>query len=157
MTTIGLISDTHGLLRPNALDALCDCEHIIHAGDIGGTEILNELLNIAPITVVRGNMDKNFNSRQLNITEIFDINNYRILAIHNLLDLGLPDLDINPKVANISVIVSGHTHEPEIKRTNGILYVNPGSAGPKRPNKPITLGRLMISEDEIKAEIINLE
>ena len=152
MTIVGLISDTHGLLRQSAISALNDCNHIIHAGDIGGPDVIKELSNIAPVTVVRGNTDKTFSSYKLDDFEILEIANRRFFILHNLLDL-----NINPEIVGIDVIVFGHTHEPEITRNKDILYINPGSAGPKRPNKPITLGRLIILENEIKTEILNLE
>ncbi|HVJ41649.1 MAG TPA: metallophosphoesterase family protein [Dongiaceae bacterium] len=149
--TIGLISDTHGLLRPQAVDALRGSDAILHAGDIGNPAILEELGDIAPVTAVRGNNDLADWARR--IPETVDVMIGGITC-HILHDLAL--LAIDPAAAGIQVVVSGHSHRPLAKRENGVLYINPGSAGPRRFTLPISVGRLHLRNGAIEDELIEL-
>jgi len=147
---IGVISDTHGLMRPEALDALGGVEHILHGGDVGEKRILDALSEIAPVTVVRGNVDGGTFGASLPLTEAVDLGGANIYMIH-ILD----DLDIEP-AGNFDVVVYGHSHQPSIEEKNGVLYLNPGSAGPRRFNLPVSVARLHIDEGEVGAELIEL-
>lgn len=151
MTIIGLISDTHGLLRPQALDALRGSDAILHAGDIGDPMILDRLAEIAPVTAVRGNNDMAAWARHIPETATVTIGG---VACHILHDLGL--LDIDPVAAGIQVVMSGHSHRPLAKRENGVLFINPGSAGPRRFTLPIAVGRLRIDNGAVTEELIDL-
>ena len=148
---IGLISDTHGLLRPEAIRALEGVEMILHAGDADTPEILDRLNRIAPVTAVRGNVDHGAWANKLRMTEVVEVGGISIYLIHIL-----ENMFIKPQAAGIQVVVSGHSHFPEIARVNGVLYVNPGSAGQRRFNNPVSVGRLTITGDEVDAEIIKL-
>jgi uncharacterized protein len=151
LTTIGVISDTHGLLRPEACDALRGSQHIIHAGDVGQCEILEQLAAIAPVTAVRGNIDKQAWARKLPETEVLEIFGISIYFLHDL-----AKLDLNPKAAGFDVVVSGHSHTPKQEIRDGVLYFNPGSAGPRRFKLPMTVGKLVIDGTSVRAEIIEL-
>ncbi len=151
-TRIGLISDTHGLLRTEAAAFLRGCSRIIHGGDIGGREILDELLGIAPLTVVRGNNDNGDWARAINDTETLDVQDVRLFAIHDL-----KGLDFDPRERKIRVVVSGHSHKPSIEERHGVLFVNPGSAGPRRFKLPIALGELTIDGANVAARIVDLQ
>lgn len=150
-TIIGVISDTHGLLRPEALDGLIGSHYIIHAGDIGSPKILRELSQIAPVTAVRGNVDKSAWARKLPETEVVEIGDVSIYVLHDL-----AKLDLSPKTAGFSAVISGHTHVAKQETRDGVLYFNPGSAGPRRFNLPVTVGKLIIEEGAVRAEIIEL-
>jgi putative phosphoesterase len=149
--TIGLISDTHGLLRPQAIAALQGSDAILHAGDIGDPAILDRLAEIAPVTAVRGNND--MAPWAMPIPETTDL---RIggIAIHLLHDLAL--LAIDPAQRGIQVVVTGHSHRPLSRRDDGVLYINPGSAGPRRFTLPISLGKLQIRNGAVTDELIEL-
>jgi putative phosphoesterase len=151
MTTIGLISDTHGLLRPQALDALRGSDAILHAGDIGDPAILDRLAEIAPVTAVRGNNDMGAWARRIPETANVTIDGIRCHILH---DLGL--LDIDPLAAGIQVVMSGHSHRPLSRHQDGVLYVNPGSAGPRRFTLPVAVGKLHLRNGTVEAEIIEL-
>jgi len=148
---IGLISDTHGLLRPEALEALRGSELILHAGDIGKPEILEELRKIAPIIAIRGNVDTALWAAALKETELVETRAANIYIIHNV-----NDLDLNPAAAGFHIVLFGHSHQPTQYEKNGILYLNPGSAGPRRFNLPITVARLDLTATPRKFEIIPL-
>ena len=148
---IGVISDTHGLLRPEALAALRGSEHIIHAGDVGAPEILETLAAIAPLTAIRGNVDKAAWARTLAETEILEIGGISIYVLH---DLGR--LDLKPGAAGFQVVLSGHSHVPKQEMRHGVLYFNPGSAGPRRFKLPVTVGRLAVEGGNIRGEIVAL-
>jgi putative phosphoesterase len=141
MTTVGLISDTHGLLRPQALEALKGVDHIIHAGDVGEPLILEALQAIAPLTAVRGNIDLGEWANLLPLEATVTVGGRDLYVLHILKALA-----IDPQAAGIQAVISGHTHKPMIERRNGILYVNPGSAGPRRFTLPISLGFMRIAE-----------
>lgn len=146
---VGVISDTHGLLRPEAVEALQGSEHIVHAGDVGAPEILEKLAAIAPVTAIRGNVDKGAWARKLPETEVVEVAGVSIYVLH---DLG--QLDLKPEAAGFDVVVYGHSHAPKQETRHGVLYFNAGSAGPRRFKLPITIGKLTISEGEVRAEII---
>ena len=151
MTTIGVISDTHGLLRTEALEALRGVERIIHAGDVGAPEVLVELEKIAPVTAVRGNVDGKW-ANEIPFTQVVEIEGVSIYVLHIL-----QDLDLKPEAAGFGVVVYGHSHQPKQERKNGVLYFNPGSAGPRRFKLPVSLGRLEIKGDEVSAEMVELQ
>ncbi len=148
---IGVISDTHGLLRPEALAALQGSEHIIHAGDIGEAAILDELREIAPLTAIRGNVDRDAWANSLPNTNVLQIGGITIYVIHNL-----QELDLKPEAAGFAAVVCGHTHIPKSEIKDGVLFFNPGSAGPKRFRLPVTLGKLQIRNQRLRAEIVQL-
>lgn len=148
---VGVLSDTHGLLRPEALKALAGMDHILHAGDIGDPNILDALEEIAPLTAIRGNIDKEGRCAALPATEIVTLSGTTFYMLHSL-----QDLDLDPGAAGISVVVSGHSHKPLIKSRSGVLYLNPGSAGPQRFSLPVTVGLVTIGDDLPSAEIVPL-
>ena len=151
MIRVGLISDTHGLLRPDAASFLHGSDCIVHAGDICDPAILERLAEIAPVTAVRGNNDHGPWAERLNGTEFVQAGAIWIYAIHDL-----ADLDIEPRAASVRVVVSGHSHHPRVDERDGVLYVNPGSAGPRRFRLPIALGELLIEGDAVSARIMEL-
>ncbi|MCQ2032950.1 MULTISPECIES: metallophosphoesterase family protein [Stutzerimonas stutzeri subgroup] len=148
---IGLISDTHGLLRPEALAALQGCAQIIHAGDIGKPQVLDGLRAIAPLEAIRGNIDTA--DWALELPERLDL---RIggLTLHVLHDL--KQMDIDPLAAGIDVVIAGHSHKPKVGRRDGVLYINPGSAGPRRFSLPISLALLELNDGDAQVELISL-
>jgi putative phosphoesterase len=148
---VGIISDTHGLLRPEARAFLMGCDYIVHGGDIGGPKILEDLAAIAPLIAVRGNNDTEPWSARLPATELIRVGNIFLYVIH---DLG--ELDIDPGAADVRVIVSGHSHQPKVEERDGVLYVNPGSAGPRRFKLPICVGELVVSGSAVSARIVDL-
>ena len=149
---LGAISDTHGLLRPEAVEALHGSNRILHAGDIGNPEILEALAQIAPVTAVRGNVDTSAWARALPATEIVEAGGMSIYILH---DLG--QLDLKPEAAGFRVVVYGHSHQPKIEKKSRVLYFNPGSAGPRRFHLPVSIGRLMIMEGKVRAELVELK
>ncbi|RZI45066.1 metallophosphoesterase [Herbaspirillum sp. HC18] len=149
---IGLISDTHNLLRPEALAALKGVDRIIHAGDICGAQVLQSLAAIAPVTAVKGNNDRGDWARELPERERIDLGGVGVYIVHDL-----HDLDLVPEANGIKVVVSGHSHRPLMKMENGVLYVNPGSAGPRRFRLPISIGFLEIEEGRAKGRLQTLE
>ena len=151
MIRIGLISDTHGLLRPEALAVLRGSDFIIHAGDIG-EGILEPLMTIAPVTAVRGNNDRAPWAAKIHPTETLRFGEITLHALHDL-----ADLSIDPGAAGVDVVVSGHSHQPKIERRSGVLYVNPGSAGPVRFRLPVSVALLQIAGKEVTARIVELE
>jgi putative phosphoesterase len=151
VTRIGLISDTHGLVRPEALAALAGVAHIVHAGDIGSEDVLAQLRAIAPVTAVRGNNDKAPWARSVPETDALTVEGLTLYILH---DLG--ELDLDPAAAGFSVVVSGHSHKPVITRKDEVLYINPGSAGPRRFKLPVTVGFLEIAGGEIHATLRDL-
>jgi len=148
---IGLISDTHGLLRPEACEALRGSELILHAGDVGKPEILEELRKIAPIIAVRGNVDTASWCLALKETELVETSTATFCLLHNL-----DDLDLNPATAGIHIVLSGHTHQPKQFEKSGVLYINPGSAGPRRFNLSISLARLNLSASPWSLDFVQL-
>jgi uncharacterized protein len=149
---IGVISDTHGLLRPEALAALRGSDYIIHAGDIGDSHILDKLAAIAPLTAVRGNVDHGDWAPKIPTTNVLEIGEVSIYVLHSL-----QELDLKPEAANFAAVVYGHSHVPKQQLRNGVLYFNPGSAGPKRFKLPVSVGRLLLSDGKVESEIVKLE
>ena len=148
---IGLISDTHDLLRPQAIDFLRDSDFIIHAGDICGSMVIDELARLAPVTVVRGNNDRGAWANGLPETELVKFGEIFIYVIHDL-----AQLDIDPIAAGVQVVVSGHSHNPVIEHHDGVVFVNPGSAGPRRFKLPISVAELRIAGPSVSARIVEL-
>ena len=149
---VGVISDTHGLLRPEALRALRGSDIIIHAGDIGTAEVLERLRRVAPTFVVRGNNDRGRWAAKLPLTETVEVGNLRLYVLHELLRL-----DVDPIAAGVAVVVSGHSHRPSIRRRAGILYLNPGSAGPRRFTLPVSVALLGIAGQRTRPRIVTLD
>jgi putative phosphoesterase len=149
--TIGVISDTHGLLRPQALELLRGSEYIIHAGDVGQPEILEQLREIAPVTAVRGNVDKGPWAKKLPTTEVLEVGKVCIYVLHVL-----DELDLDPKAAGFAAVIYGHSHCPEQLVKDGVLYFNPGSAGPRRFKLPISLGKLTLKDGKVAARLVGL-
>jgi len=149
---VGLISDTHGLLRPQALEALRRRDHIIHAGDITGPEILAPLAALAPLTVVRGNNDRGAWAAELPGTALLQLGAVRIYVIHDLKELA-----IDPRAEGVRVVVSGHSHKPKVEERDGVLYVNPGSAGRRRFSLPVSVGELRVDGDRVDVRLVTLE
>jgi hypothetical protein len=151
MITIGVISDTHGLLRPEALSALRGSDHIIHVGDVGDLAILDRLNQIAPVTAVRGNVDREAWAKKIPETAVLEVEGISIYVLH-ILD----QLDLKPEAAAFSAVIYGHSHVPKQETRNGVLYFNPGSAGPKRFNLPVSIGKLVVRKGRIEAEVLDL-
>ena len=148
---IGVISDTHGLLRPEALAALRGSDHIIHAGDIGDPTILDQLAEIAPVTAVRGNVDRESWAKSIPETDVLEIDGISIYVLH-ILD----NLDLKPAPAGIRAVVYGHSHVPKQEMKDRVLYFNPGSAGARRFKLPVTVGKLIVDAGKVRGEIIQL-
>jgi uncharacterized protein len=151
MHTIGIISDTHGLIRPEAIQALQGAEHILHAGDIGNPKVLEALRQIAPVTAVRGNVDCEAWSQVFPKTAVTEIDGLFFYVLHDL-----QTLDLDPAAAGFSAVIYGHSHEAQQFTQNNVLYFNPGSAGPRRFALPVTVGCLRIDGTHIQGEIIQL-
>jgi putative phosphoesterase len=148
---IGVLSDTHGLLRPEVLTALAGVDHILHAGDVGDPTILTTLARIAPVTAIRGNIDTHGPCSALPATEAIELAGCLIYMLH-----AREDLDLSPQAAGIAAVIYGHSHQPSIEQHQGVLYLNPGSAGPRRFNLPITYALLRIQNAQPQAEILIL-
>jgi putative phosphoesterase len=148
---VGVISDTHGLLRPEALDVLRGSDLIIHAGDVGKPEVIERLGEIAPLHVVCGNIDKGSWAAALPLTELVEVGDHLFLVLHDI-----AQLDVDPVAADFAAVVFGHSHRPSIETRNGVLFLNPGSAGPRRFKLPITVARVKTSGRHIRADIVDL-
>jgi uncharacterized protein len=151
MIRIGLISDTHDLLRPEARAFLAGSDFIVRAGDICERSVLEELGTIAPVTAVKGNNDKGAWAKSLNETEFLQVGEFFLYAIHDL-----AELDIDPVAAGVHVVVSGHSHKPLVEERSGVLFVNPGSAGPRRFSLPIAVGEVIINGTSVSARTVEL-
>ncbi|HYD74972.1 metallophosphoesterase family protein [Ramlibacter sp.] len=149
MTRIGLVSDTHGLLRPQVLDFLAGSDRIVHAGDIGDEAILQQLRRIAPVTAVRGNNDRGPWADRLPEGELLAVEGIGVFVIHDLAMLAQ-----HAQVRSARVVVSGHSHKPLVQERGGVLFVNPGSAGPRRFKLPIAAGELLVDGDSVSARIM---
>jgi len=149
---IGVISDTHGLLRPEALAAMRGSDYIIHAGDVGDPRILEKLSTISPVTVVRGNVDHDAWAQKIPVTNVLEAGGVSIYVLHSL-----QQLDLKPDAAKFAAVVYGHSHVPKSEMKNGVLYFNPGSAGPRRFKLPVSVGRLLLLNGKIEAEILELK
>ncbi len=148
---VGVISDTHGLLRPEAVEFLRGSEHIIHAGDIGSPEIVPILEKIAPVTAIRGNIDVHAWARRFAESEVVELAGLQIYVIHDV-----SVLDLNPRAAGFAAVISGHSHKPGQSTKDGVLYFNPGSAGRRRFNLPISIGKLEISAEGVRGSLHTL-
>ena len=149
--TVGVLSDTHGLLRPEAIAELDGVNHILHAGDIGSDRILEQLLEIAPLTAIRGNVDHAGACAALPPTEVVELQGCLFYLVHSV-----HDLDVDPVAGGISAVISGHSHRAEIKGRSGVLFLNPGSAGPMRFSLPATLAKIHLQHGTLRAEILIL-
>lgn len=152
MPRVGLISDTHGLLRPEAVTFLRGSDRIVHAGDIGGAHILTELNALAPVTVVRGNIDKGPWAGAIAHTEVLQVDDVFIYVIHDI-----AELDLDPVAAGFRVVVFGHSHQPSVRERDGVLYVNPGSSGPRRFKLPVTVAELEVDGRSVQAKLVELK
>lgn len=150
-TLVGVISDTHGLMRPEALAALAGVDLIVHAGDVGHPDVIPELSAIARTYVVRGNVDKGSWAAELPETEFVEVDECRLFMLHDI-----SQLDFAPKDAGFTAVVFGHSHQPLIETRDGVLFLNPGSAGPRRFKLPVTVARLTVAGARMDAEIIEL-
>jgi putative phosphoesterase len=149
---IGVISDTHGLLRHEALVALAEAEHILHAGDVGNADILAALGRIAPVTAIRGNIDIHGPCADLPATEAVELGGRLFYMVHSV-----HDLDIDPRAAEVSVVVSGHSHQPLLERKGEVMFLNPGSAGPRRFRLPVSVALVTVTDDKVAARIVELD
>ena len=148
---IGVISDTHGLLRPEAMEALRGVEHILHAGDVGDPTILDSLREIAPVTAISGNIDVGGPCSHLLSTEVVTLHGHTFYMLHDR-----HALDLDPAAAGFSAVISGHSHRPLIEWRHGVLYMNPGSAGPRRFSLPVSIGLLTIGADGLQPRLVTL-
>jgi uncharacterized protein len=149
---IGVIADTHGLVRAEAAGALQGVDLIIHAGDVGEPEVLTTLRAIAPVVAVRGNVDRGVWARTLPFVETVELDPGRVFVVHDL-----NDLDLEPAVAGVRAVISGHSHRPSVETQAGILYLNPGSAGPRRFELPVTVALLDLQGEALQARIVSLD
>ncbi len=149
---VGVISDTHGLLRPEALDALRGVDHVLHAGDVGDPTILDRLRAMAPVTAIRGNIDMSGPCADLPATDAVELNGHLLYLVHSV-----GDLDLNPEIAGVAAVISGHSHKPSVHEKGSVLYLNPGSAGPRRFSLPVTLALLRLEPKSVQAEIVALD
>lgn len=149
---IGILSDTHDLLRPGAKDFLRGSDIVVHAGDICEEAVLSELSSIAPVIAVRGNNDKGAWAQGLRETELFQAGDVFVYVIHDL-----AELDIDPASAGVRIVVSGHSHKPKIEEKDGVIFLNPGSAGPRRFKLPISVAEVVVRGDEVSARTVELD
>ena len=148
---VGIIADTHGLLRPEVIEFLKKCNLIVHVGDIGNQEILNALMSIAPTCAIRGNVDRGSWVQELPDKEVLEVEGKIFYIIHSMMDL-----DLDPAAAKFDAVIFGHSHQPESYEKDGVLYFNPGSAGPKRFRLPVSIGLITIANARLESEIITL-
>jgi putative phosphoesterase len=149
---VGVISDTHGLVRPAALTALAGSQLIVHAGDVGSPEVLDQLRGIAPVVAVRGNNDRGAWAEALLATEVVDLDGVFLYVLHDV-----KELDLDPRAAGFHAVIAGHSHRPGMEERDGVLFLNPGSAGPRRFTLPITVARLTLRKGGLDAAIVHLE
>ena len=150
--SVGIISDTHGLVRPEALAAMKGADLILHAGDVGAPNVLEKLAEIAPLHAVRGNNDRGAWARCLPSTETVTLGDVRLLVVHDR-----SELDGDPRSAGFHVVVSGHSHRPSIEKRDRVLWLNPGSAGPRRFHLPVSVARLVVDGEAVRAKIVILD
>jgi uncharacterized protein len=148
---VGVIADTHGLLRPEAIEFLKNCNLIVHAGDVGSPDILKALQDIAPTCAIRGNVDRGSWAQKLPEKDVVEVEGKFLYVLHNP-----DDLDLDPAAAGFDAVIFGHSHMPASCEKDGVLYFNPGSAGPRRFKLPVTIGRITIADSRLKSEIIHL-
>ena len=149
---MGVISDTHGLVRDEALAALAGSEAIVHAGDIGAPEVLQALRAIAPVHAVRGNNDRDEWARELPAIDVVEVGSQLLYLVHDI-----ADLDVDPAAAGFAAVIYGHSHKPLAERRHGVLYLNPGSAGPRRFRLPVSVARLEVRADGVEAKLVELK
>jgi putative phosphoesterase len=149
---VGVISDTHGLVRPAALGALSGSDLIVHAGDVGSPEVLDQLRTVAPVIAVRGNNDRGAWAERLAATEVVDLDGVFLYVLHDV-----KELDLDPRAAGFHAVIAGHSHRPGIEERGGVLFLNPGSAGPRRFTLPITVAHLIVRDGGLDAAIVHLE
>ena len=147
MKTLGVISDTHGLLRPEAVEVLAGVDLIVHAGDIGSPQIIDALRELAPVSAIRGNVDRGVWADEFSATEIVEVDGLLLYVLH---DLG--QLDLDPAAAGFRVVIHGHSHDPKVAEKQGVVYLNPGSAGPRRLRLPISIARMYVGDREGQAD-----
>lgn len=152
MPRVGLISDTHGLLRPEAVTFLRGSNHIVHAGDIGDATVLRQLNVLAPVTAVRGNNDRGPWADVIPESQVLQVDNVLMYVLHDL-----AELDLDPGAAGFQVVVSGHSHQPLVETRDGVLYVNPGSSGPRRFKLPVAVAELDVEGHSVRARVVELE
>lgn len=150
-TLVGVISDTHGLMRPEALTALQGSDLIIHAGDVGSPDVLDQLSALAPVHAVRGNVDTQDWAKRLPATEAIEVGQHVLWVLHDI-----TELDLSP-AAGFAAVIYGHSHRVKVETRNGVLYLNPGSAGPRRFRLPVTVARLHVSPKSLRSEIVQLD
>jgi putative phosphoesterase len=150
--TVGVISDTHGLLRPEAVAALTGVERIVHAGDIGSPDVLTQLERLAPVVAVRGNNDRDAWAADIPETEVVEVGGVSLYVLHDL-----HELDLDPRAAGFAAVIAGHSHQPRLDERDGVIYLNPGSAGPRRFKLPISLARLTVTDSRVQARLLTLE
>ncbi len=148
---VGVISDTHGLLRPEAIQILEGADLIVHAGDIGKPDILRALRKIAPVFAIRGNVDRGVWAQELPETVVVEVGPVKLYVIHDL-----SALDLSPETAGFDVVVSGHSHHPSVRAHNGVLFLNPGSAGPRRFKLPVTVAQMQVRGRSVEAKLVDL-
>ena len=151
MTTIGVISDTHGLLRPEAAAALEGVDHVVHAGDVGSRDVIDALARIAPVTAVRGNNDRGPWADELPLTNVLEVPSALVYVVHEL-----DALDLDPSAAGFDAVVSGHSHRPAAEVRRGVLFLNPGSAGPRRFRLPVAIARIRVTARGLTHELVDL-
>ena len=149
---VGVISDTHGLMRPQALDALAGSDLIIHAGDVGRPEVLDALRVLAPVHAVRGNVDKGSWAARLPMTELVEAGRHLLYVLHII-----EELDLDPPTAGFSAVIFGHSHKPSIETRDGVLWLNPGSAGPRRFDLPVSVARVRVTASGLVPELVTLD
>jgi putative phosphoesterase len=149
---VGIISDTHGLVRPQALAALAGVDHIIHAGDIGGPDVLAALRALAPVTAVRGNNDRQPWAEAIRERETIMVGTATIHVLHDV-----KELELDPVRSRVHAVIAGHSHRPRIEHRHGVLFLNPGSAGPRRFSLPVSIARLRVEQDRLEPEIVELD
>jgi uncharacterized protein len=150
--TLGVISDTHGLLRQEAVDALQGCDRIVHAGDVGTEDVLRQLERLAPVVAVRGNIDRGAWALSLRRSITVELDGHAIHVLHIL-----SDLDLQPAAVGLSAVVYGHSHKPSTEYRDGVLYLNPGSAGPRRFRLPVSIARMSVVDGRLTARIVELD
>lgn len=150
--TIGIISDTHGMVRSAVEKTFSECDHILHAGDVGDKQVLQQLEQIAPVVAVRGNMDRGLWANSLPVNEMVEIKGACFYILHDL-----NQLDVEPAAAGIHMVISGHTHQPEIFQKDGVTYLNPGSAGPRRFKYPVSVAIVRIENGHLSAQLIEID
>jgi putative phosphoesterase len=148
---VGVVADTHGLVRPQVLKALSGCEHILHAGDIGSPDVIERLREVAPVTAIRGNVDRGVWADEFPHTDMMQLGRYWIYLLHDR-----NTIDLDPAAAGVNIVISGHSHKPGIENHEGVLYINPGSVGPRRFTLPTAFAILEVTPESAQARLVEL-